>query len=227
MLTKTVLIASALCCVPLYFFTPTRAAAVGLSASPSASALVAASHVDLEVARHRAAKAEHESAQLRAQLDECLDLLVQTGARRSRHNCTPSRNRLVQFQWMHEHGHLAHADRVLDQIVSDAGRRPRQLTDLAKRLMTDKESAGKFDQVALALSMRATETEGPSARSLDTAALALFLNRRVDEAIELQRRALAEEDERSYRQRLRTYEAARKQPRESSLVTQLTSEDGQ
>lgn len=166
---------------------------------------------DLARLRGELQQARQEVQAARAELDECLDLLEQNVTRPQRRDCAPSRSLLTYYQWMDERGHADRAQRMLDQIVEANGTKPAQLNSVAWELMTGKATAGKFDRVALALARRMLESERKSHRYLDTAALAFFLNGDIDQAVNLQRSALAQEqDSGEYRRRLRTYEAAQR-----------------
>ena len=155
--------------------------------------------------------AERRVEELETQLEEALDMLEQSSQRRRR-NCTPSRSLLTQFQWMRRNGHVERAQNTIARFVKEIGDDNRRLNRCAWELMTDAETAGKFDDAALALAERMQERPNQlSHRLLDTIALAKFLNGRVDEAIDLQRLAIergGKDDD--YRRRLRTYEAAKK-----------------
>ena len=77
-------------------------------------------------------------------------------------------------------------------------------------------TAGKFDELALALTQRMEVLSASDKRRrridhnhLDTAALANFLNGNVEKAISLQKKAIGKNSSSDFRRRLRTYEAAR------------------
>ncbi len=146
---------------------------------------------------------------LQAQLEHCMDFLLQTRERRS--SCRPSRRMMTHYQWMRQNGHDAHAQKALAHVVEQLGDDNNRLNRAAWHLMTDEETAGQYDELALALAERMQQNSGLDHRMLDTVALARFLNGHVDEAIALQKQAI-EEGGRSddYRRRLRTYEAGKK-----------------
>ncbi len=160
------------------------------------------------------AEAQARADALQRQLDECLDMLEQDDCT-PRHNCSPSRGQrrtlMTQYQWLRRNGHDQRAERALTRLVESVGDDAHQLNNAAWHLMTDDATQGQFDEVALAL-MEHLQARGDDLphHVLDTAALAKFLGGKVDEAIELQRRAVAHnEHDGDYRRRLRTYEAAR------------------
>ncbi|MEZ5965970.1 MAG: hypothetical protein R3F56_19195 [Planctomycetota bacterium] len=179
-------------------------APIGAFAAPDVDAELTALRDDLRAARADLAAARHE-------LDECLDMLDQEAVRPQRHDCTPSRSLLTYYQWLDRHGHGDRAERALDRIVDDHRRDGARLGNLARELMTEQETAGKFDRAALALVRRMFAAGSRSHRQLDTAALAFFLNGDVDEAVRLQRQALAQQkNSDEYRRRLLTYEAGQR-----------------
>ena len=84
------------------------------------------------------------------------------------------------------------------------------MNSLAWNLMTDKETAGQYDRLAMAVAKRMQKRGSLKHQYTDTVALANFLNGQVDEAIALQKRAVTKNDSDDYRRRLRTYEAAKR-----------------
>jgi hypothetical protein len=76
--------------------------------------------------------------------------------------------------------------------------------------MSERETAGRFDDVALALVQRMEANGGlQQHHQFETAALAYFLNGKVGEAVARQQQAIARGDRGDdARLRLRTYEAA-------------------
>lgn len=205
---------TALCCsliaLPLFLSAaPQDPVRRGSEAAPSDARL---RELEAEVRRatERAERAEDALKAVRTQLEECLDLLENSTERRS-HNCAPSRSLITYHQWMDQRGHAERAARMLDRIVEGVGQDPNRINALAWNLMTDEETMGDYDRTALALveRLRAAGGDLPH-RHLDTAALALFLNARIDEAIAVARQAVDQSSENSdYRRRLRMYEAAR------------------
>jgi len=167
----------------------------------------------VELARLRAElqQAREDLRAARQEVDDCLDLLEENTVRQRRHDCTPSRSMLTMFQWMDERGHGQRAERVLDRIVEEHGRDRARLNNVAWELMTDKETAGKYDRAALALVRQVLANGNQAHRHLDTAAMAFFLNGEVGEAVRLERQAVAQQQGNDdYRCRLRTYEAAQR-----------------
>ncbi|MEO0479495.1 MAG: hypothetical protein AAF196_08450 [Planctomycetota bacterium] len=177
-------------------------------------------------ARRRLESNEQRLEVVRQRLNECADLAVDAVVENDHHNCTPSRNLISHFQWMHENELPEPADRLLTHIVDQHRGDPERLARLARNLMTDDELAGRFDAAALAISERANGSiQRPHAAVFDAYALALFLNERFDEAVLYGRQALqaaGREDERLMR-RLRTYETAAsalESPTESNIEFQ-------
>ncbi|MBL9077484.1 MAG: hypothetical protein JNL08_08275 [Planctomycetes bacterium] len=164
-----------------------------------------------------AARAELDAARaelqtVRRQLDEALDALDGTFRQQRDRDCSPSRSRALMshYQWLEGHGHADRAAATLAQVVDQLGDDPRRLNSAAWSLMTDDETAGKYDKLALAIADRLEQLgDDLEPRLLDTVALARFLNGQVDRAVALQRRAI-EQGARGeeFRRRLRTYEAA-------------------
>ena len=156
--------------------------------------------------------ARQDLQRLRQQLDAALDRLDGQFEPQRDRNCSPSRNRqlMSHYQWLRDQGHGQRAATTLAQVVEQTGEDVNRLNAEAWQLMTEETNAGKFDDVALALVQRMTQnTENLGHHQLDTAALAFFLNGKVDQAIALERQAIergGKSDE--YRRKLRTYEAA-------------------
>lgn len=166
----------------------------------------------LAAARRELAAAREELAHLRQQLEDSLDALGQTFEPQRDRNCSPSRSRALMshYQWLRDHDHAQRAAAALAQVVERIGDDPHRLNSIAWSLMTDDETAGKFDEVALALAER-IESRGDELepRLLDTVALARFLNGQVERAVALQKQAIERGGRGDdYRRRLRTYEAA-------------------
>lgn len=166
----------------------------------------------LAAARAELAAARQELAALRQQLDDALDALEQAVVPQRERDCAPSRSRalLSHYRWLHERGHETRATAAVAAVVDRLGDDVRRLDQTARSLMTDAETAGRFDAIAQAIADRleALGDELP-ANVLDTVALARFLGGQVDRAVALQRRAIeggGRGDE--FRRRLRTYEAA-------------------
>lgn len=164
-----------------------------------------------DAARRTAGAAEAQADALKRQLDECMTLLEQSTAR-VRGNCTPARTRklLTYYQWMQHNGHQQRANRMLTQVLQDTHRNTESLNSLAWHLLTNKETSGKFDAAALAIAECMEKNGHLRHHHADTIALAKFLNGHVDDAIAMQKKAIAaggNSDE--YRRRLRVYEVAR------------------
>ncbi len=170
-----------------------------------------------EKAADRTEESVHRIEELNTQLKECLDLLEKSATVTTRRrSCTPSRARslLTYYQWMQERGHEQRAARILKHVVKETGDRTSKLNELAWRLMTEKSSTGKFDRAALALVERMQKKGRLRHNQLDTVALAMFLNGRVDDAVKLQQQAVKVNNNDQYRRRLRVYQAAKlNQPR--------------
>jgi hypothetical protein len=179
-------------------------------------------HAALERLQRELREARAEAKELREELQECLDHLDLAVMPAREPNCTPSRSLLFHYQWLDQRGHDERKKRVLDKISEQHHGRPERLDALARELMDDKETAGKFDRAALALTERALAAGSPRPRTLDTAALAHFLNGHVDDAVRLQREALGARDEDEYRRRLRVYEAAQAAVGKSAAVPSAT-----
>lgn len=173
----------------------------------------------LELVRRELAGARRDVSDMRRQLTELLDGMDARFASSHGHSssCSPSRatrrELMSHYQWLDSNRHSDRAEKALALIVDRAGNDVRRLNSLAWDLMTDKDTAGKFDRIALALAERMEQAARPRRRLshtyLDTMALARFLNGQVEQAIALQERAIASGgsgDE--YRRKLRTYQAA-------------------
>jgi len=171
-------------------------------------------NADLAQLRQELDAARGDLQQVRAQLEQALDALDRcVEPRRDNNSCSQSRSRALMshYQWLKEQGHATRAAGALTKIADQVGDDVNRLNGAAWELMTDKATAGKFDELALALAERmATHSEQLNHRYLDTMALAHFLNGGIDRAIELQQQAIERGgNDDDYRRRLRTYEAAR------------------
>lgn len=157
----------------------------------------------------RAETADARAAGLTRQLDECMGFLL---APVPRHNsCRPDRRPISKhYQWMRENGHDKRAEEALAIYVKQVGDKNSNLNSAAWNLMTDKETAGQYDDLALGLANRMEQKGRLDHRQTDTVALAKFLNGYIDEAIELQKKAVQQCNDDDYRRRLRTYEVAKK-----------------
>lgn len=175
--------------------------------------------VNVQLARTELHAAQKDLGTIRRQLNAALDRLDGTVQPQRERNCSPSRNRMLMshYQWMRDQGHKQRADGVLAKVVKQVGNDAGRLNSTAWGLMTNKETAGKFDEVALALTQRMAQVTATDQRRrgrvdynhLDTAALANFLNGKVETAIKLQGDAIAKGGKGDdFRRRLRTYEAA-------------------
>lgn len=188
----------------------------------------AAQHADAAAQRAaeslRGAQRELDTARrqvedLRRQIGELLDRVEEQFQPQQHRNCSPSRSRslLTHYQWLQHNGHGERAQTTLERAVAEYGNDVNRLNGVAWELMTDKQTVGKFDDVALALARRMEQhaaQHGGQLRHqhLDTVALAHFLNGDVEAAIARQQEAIARGgDSDDYRRRLRTYEAARAQ----------------
>lgn len=222
MLVKTMLVGLLLASTPILVATTPQGQ--GVSSRAGTATAASAGRAD-EVARLRQQLADQQAREARvkarlerveSQLAECLDLLTEPEPAEPRRNCTPSRSNLralmTRYQWMEERGFDDHAQRVLARLVDDNGDDVSRLNARAWELMTDADSAGQFDTVALAFVDRMLQREQSlDHRMLDTAALAKFLAGQVDEAVRLERAALQKNHgSDDYRRRLRTYEAAQR-----------------
>lgn len=165
-----------------------------------------------EIAELQAQLAESRArvADLDRQLGECMEFLM---APPERHNsCKPSRRLITHYRWFHRNGHAPQAKKTFDRVVDQFGKSNSNLNRTAWKLMTDNETSGEYDDVALALAERMEKNGSLDHRQLDTVALAKFLNGKTEEAIALQKRAIkAGGRDSDYCRRLRTYETALKQ----------------
>ncbi len=177
------------------------------------------SKLNVQRARTELQAAQKDLTVLRRQLNAALDRLDGTFEQKRERNCSPSRNRMLMshYQWTRDQGHTKRANNVLTKVVKQVGDDTARLNSTAWGLMTDKDTAGKFDDVALALTQRLEQVRAADKRRrgrvdynhLDTAALANFLNGKVQTAIKLQQDAIAKGGKSDdFRRRLRTYEAA-------------------
>ena len=175
-------------------------------------ALTRKNAADLAGARRELEAARTDLDQLRKQLEQALDALDRHYEPQCERNCSPSRSRalLTHYQWLRSNGHAQRAATTLAKVVEQTGDDMNQLNRTAWELMTGKETAGKFDEAALAYVQRMQASGNTlDARQLDTAAFAHFLNGKIDQAVTLQQQAIEQggrDDD--YRRRLRTYEAA-------------------
>lgn len=171
---------------------------------------------DMARMRQELDAARADLQRLRQQLERALialDRAVEPQQQRER-NCSPSRSRalLSHYQWLRDEGHQERAAGALARVVEQVGNDPHQRNQYAQSLMTEKEMAGKCDDVALAIVQKMVEAGAKDASHLDTAALAHFLNGQVARAVELQQRAVeagGRHDE--FRRRLLVYQAAQAQ----------------
>lgn len=206
MFAKTLLLGALVASAPLCLLSARPA--LPQDAAPAADAAAAERLATLERLQREVREARAEVQQLRGELGECLDQLDLAMMPAREPDCTPSRALHLHYQWLHQRGHEQRKQKVLDKISEQHRNRPESLDELARQLMNHKDSAGKHDALALALTQRVLASGNPRHRSLDTAAQAHFLAGHVARAVELQRAALAEADHDEYRRRLRTYEAA-------------------
>jgi len=170
------------------------------------------SQANVKRARAELKAAQRDLQQLRAQLDAALDRLDTTFEPQRDRDCSPSRSRALMshYQWLRDQGHDGRANGALGKIVDQVGDNAQRLNSVAWDLMTDKQTAGKFDELALAIAKRMEQQRAKlHANHLDTAALAYFLNGEIERAVDLQKQAIAKGGRGDdYRRRLRTYEAA-------------------
>ncbi len=153
-----------------------------------------------------------ELQQVHKQLDHALTELDRSYEPQRDRNCSPSRNRalMTHYQWLRDEGHAERAAGALAKVVEQVGNDQHQQNSAAWSLMTDKETVGKCDDVALAIAQRMEQSGASGAQHLDTIALANFLNGKIEKAIELEQKAIAAGGQGDdFRRRLRTYEAAR------------------
>lgn len=178
-------------------------------------------------ARSELAGAQAELARLKQQLDHALDSLDKTFEPQRDRNCSPTRNRALMshYQWLRDEGHATRAAGTLAKVVEQVGNDQHQRNSVAWDLMTDKETVGKCDDVALAIALKMEQTGARDPQHYDTMALAHFLNGRFDKAVELEQKAIAgggNGDE--FRRRLRTYETARDQLAKSQSLGTASGE---
>lgn len=160
-----------------------------------------------------------------AELEEVWELAA---SGRHRDNCTPSRALLTRWKWSTRRGNTEEADKTLAAIVERHGRSGDHLNRLAWNLMTEDGVRGDHDALALVLSERMLEVDRrPNHAHLDTAALAFFLNGKVERAIELQQQAVKRQggSDSDYQRRLRTYLAA--QAQQKAPATEPAASNGQ
>lgn len=194
------------------------------AAAPTTSSAPAATRkADEQMARdivrmqRELAAAKKDVEDMRRQLGEVLDTLEQGYTVRDRNqsgNCSPNRNRslMSHYQWLDRNHHAERAAKMLATIVEQVGDNASRINGVAWELMTDKETAGQYDRIALALAdrMEAAGAANLPHQYLDTIALARFLNGQVERAIEVERAAIERGgNSDDYRRRLRTYEVAR------------------
>ncbi len=214
MLVKGLVLTAVVASTPLAFVVTQDPNGAGkpTQAAARADALQQQQARELDAARREVQGARDELQRLRAQLQRALDALDRTFEPQRERNCSPSRSRALMshYQWLRDEGHRERAAGTLAKVVDQVGDDQHRRNSVAWSLMTDQETAGKFDDVALAISQRMEQNGAGDAHQLDTIALAHFLNGRFDRAVELQQQAIAaggNGDE--ARRRLRTYEAAR------------------
>jgi hypothetical protein len=190
------------------------AAAPNVRATPSPQDAAAARQDALTVqkARLELQQAQRELQQLRRQLEVALDQLDRQFEPQRDRDCSPSRGRALMshYQWLRDQGHEQRAGSVLAKVVEQVGDDKNRLRHTAQELMSERETAGRFDDVALALVQRMEANGGlQQHHQFETAALAYFLNGKVGEAVARQQQAIARGDRGDdARLRLRTYEAA-------------------
>lgn len=218
MIIKGIALTALVASTPLAMFaTQEPAAGVATPARQGERSELLRAKADLVRARAELQAARGDLNKLRSQLDAALDRLDVHVAPEHDRDCSPSRNRMLMshYQWLRQQGHRQRADGTAEKIVARVGDDPGRLNSAAWDLMTDKETAGKFDELALAMTRRMPLADDNARRRmhpnyLDTAALAHFLNGEVEQAIQLQQQAIARGGNGDdYRRRLRTYEAAR------------------
>jgi tetratricopeptide (TPR) repeat protein len=99
---------------------------------------------------------------------------------------------MATFAKLHATGDRAAAARAAQNVAQLAAQDARRLNDFAWALLTDPEYDNGYDGIAREMSRRSNELGGWSDwYHLDTYAHALFLQGRIDEAIELERKAIA------------------------------------
>lgn len=176
------------------------------------SAAARAEAAALQKARAELLQAQRELQQLRQKLEGALDQLDRQFEPQRDRDCSPSRGRALMshYQWLRDQGHEQRAGSVLAKVVEQVGDDKSRLRHAAQELMSERETAGRFDDVALALVQRMEANGGlQQHHQFETAALAYFLNGKVGEAVARQQQAIARGDRGDdARLRLRTYEAA-------------------
>lgn len=181
---------------------------------------------DLANARAELDAARKDLAALRNQLEAALDALDRSFEPQRDRNCSPVRSRALMshYQWLREQGHERRAATVVAKVVDEVGDDAHRLGSVARHLMTDEETAGKFDDVALAFAERLEgRGEELDARQLDTVAMAHFLAGHVDRAVALQAQAMERGGRgEEMRQRLRTYRAAQAAIAKASTAASTT-----
>ena len=191
---------------------PAAAPNVRATPSPQDAAAPRQDALTVQKARAELQHAQRELQQLRRQLEVALDQLDRQFEPQRDRDCSPSRGRALMshYQWLRDQGHEQRAGGVLAKVVEQVGDDKNRLRHTAQELMTERETAGRFDDVALALVQRMEANGGlQQHHQLETAALAYFLNGKVGEAVTRQQQAIARGDRGDdARLRLRTYEAA-------------------
>jgi Skp family chaperone for outer membrane proteins len=212
MLVKGLVLTAVLASTPLAIVVTQDPQPPRAEAAARAQALQQQQAAEFAAAREQLQAAREELQRLRAQLERALDALDRQHQPQRERNCAPSRGRALMshYQWLRDEGHRERAAGTLAKVVDQVGADQHQRNSVAWGLMTDKETAGRFDDVALAIAQRMEQGAARDANHLDTIALAHFLNGKFDRAVALQQQAIAaggHGDE--ARRRLRTYEAAR------------------
>lgn len=192
--------------------TPAAPAATASTAKKQDAAAARAEVVALQKAREELHQAQRDLQQLRRQLEGALDQLDRQFEPQRDRDCSPSRGRALMshYQWLRDQGHEQRAGSVLAKVVEQVGDDKNRLRHTAQELMSERETAGRYDDVALALVQRMEASGGlQQHHQFETAALAYFLNGKVAEAVTRQQQAIARGDRGDdARMRLRTYEAA-------------------
>lgn len=179
---------------------------------------------DLDGMRRELDAARNELQTMRRQLESALDALDRS-VEPPQHdrNCSPTRSRALMshYQWLRQEGHTQRAANVVAKVVEQVGDDAHRLNATAWHLMTDEETAGKFDELALALAARMeTKADELDPRYLDTIAMARFLAGQVDRAVELETQAISKGGNgEEFRRRLRTYQAAQAAVAKASAPT--------
>lgn len=163
--------------------------------------------VEVEDAAERAEQAEQQVDLLEQELEYCREIHVTR--RRDRGNCTPSRALLVRFnRALRDQGNERLAMRIARDVAATVGDDNDSLNSYTWRLLTKSRYRGKHDDLALLLAERMQSR--PSQLNhlmLDTIALAKFRTGYVDEAIEIQRRAIKKcGGNKDYSKRLKMYQ---------------------